>query len=273
MADWGSPVSGSKFFGWSGGSLCVPDASVHTKGSWSDVCTLERSGAFAFALTWGQAYTAHRTMLVDVAIGSAGQEKIIINNLMASFSAVGTNASRSHTSEIIIPVTLPVGTLVRARCQSSYASNSGVFTFAYSINIPSPWTGSMINTYGASTGSSAGTTMTASNTSFTFGSYVEITSYCERMECLFVAVSPRNAQSAFGDQDGRWEVSVGDVGSEKQIAAGTVQANLATQITNPQWFGPYYQQVAEGQRLSARLQRQLDSSSQRDLDIIVYGVR
>lgn len=273
MADWGSPVSGANFVGWNGGNLCVPNATEHTKGAWSDLITLVRSGAFAFSLSWGQPYGTHRTLLFDLAVGASGQEKVIVNNLMIACSAVGSTASRSHGCEVIIPITLPTGTLVRARCQSSYASNAGVYPFATSANIPTSWTGSSIVTYGADTANSAGTTLTADNTSFVWGAYVQLTASCERMESFFVAVSPRASQTAFDDQDGRWEVAVGGAGAENPIAAGMVQANSATRLTNPQWFGPYYQQVAPGQRLSARLQRQVTSSSQRQLDIIVYGVR
>ena len=273
MPDFGSPVSGSAWVGRGSGPLCVPSATVHTKGAWSTVATLERSGQVAFGVAWGQSYTSHRMMLIDLAIGASGSEQIILSNLAVAFSAVGANACRAHAQEIVLPITLPPGSVISARCQSSYASNAGVYpTLPSSYNLPTAWTGSEITTYGADTANTAGTTLTANAASFVWGAYTQLTPSCNRMECFFVAVFPRTAQNGFTDQDGWWELAVGASGSEQTIASGNTEAGLATQLTKPQWFGPYYQQVAEGQRLSGRLLRQW-ATTQRALDMIVYGVR
>lgn len=93
------------------------------------------------------------------------------------------------------------------------------------------------------------------------------------MECFFVALTSQYAQTAHSNQDGWWQLAVGASGSEQTIATGTVQTGTATMLAAPQWFGPFYQPIAEGQRLSARLSRQFDSGSQRSLGMIVYGVR
>ena len=273
MPDFGSPVSGGAWVGQNGADICVPSATMHTKGSWSDVTTLGRSGQIAFGLTWGQSYTSHRMMLIDLAIGAAGSEQVILSNLAIAFSAAGSSACRAHWQEIVLPLTLPEGSLLRARCQSSYGSNAGVYpVLSSSYNLPSAWTGNEITTYGADTANTAGTTLTAGAGNFAWGPYAQLTSSCNRMECFFVVVFPRVAQNAFSDQDGWWELAVGESGSEQIIASGNTEANLATQLNNPQWFGPYYQQVADGQRLSGRLMRQ-NTTSQRTLDMIVYGVR
>lgn len=272
MADWGSPVSGSGFNGFGGQVLCVPNATTHTKGGWYSLGTLAKTGMVVLQISWGQNYTTHRTLLFDFAVGALGQEKTILSNLMVAFSEVGANASRAQCAEILIPITLPAGSAISAKCQSSYASNAGAYVSFLSSNIPCSWTGSVIDTYGANTATSAGTTMTADNAAFTMGAYAQLTASCERMECFFVAVSPRTAQSAYSDQNGYFELALGSAGNEKVIASGTPEVSLGTKLTTPQWFGPYYHQVSAGQRLSARLQRQF-TTSQRTLDIIVYGVR
>ena len=273
MADWGSPVSGSQWSMSAGGPLVVPGSSANTKGNWVTLATLGRSGLLTVAPGWGQNTTSHRRMYFDLAIES-GNEKTFIENMMFAYSQVGTNASRAHVCEVTIPITLPEGAVVRARAQSSLGSFPGAYlslTSAY--NCPSSWTGSSVDTYGAVPASTFGTTITASNTSFVFGAYSEITASCNRMECFFVALTSQFSQTAHADQDGWWQLAVGPTGSEQIIASGTVQAGTATQLTAPQWFGPFYQPIAEGQRLSARLSRQWDSSSQRSLGMIVYGVR
>ena len=273
MPDWGSPVSGAKFVTRIGSPLVLPSATANEKGAWADVGTLGRSGNIAIGVNWQQAYTTHRTMLFDFAIGSAGSEQVFLSNFACAFSSVGATASRSHNGFITIPITLPAGSLIRARSQSSYVPHAGGYVLVTtSYNYPSPWTGSEITTYGATTASSSGTTLTANAADFTYGAYSQLTASCDRMDCFFVAVFPRTSQTSFNDQDGVWELAVGVAGSENTIASGTVQANSATRITHPQWFGPFFQQVAKGQRLSARLMRQ-GTTSQRTLDIIVYGVK
>lgn len=273
MADWGSPVSGSQWSPQAFGPLVVPGSSANTKGSWVTLATLERSGLLTVAPGWGQNTTSHRRMYFDLAIES-GNEKTFIENMMFAYSQVGASASLAHVCEVTIPITLPEGAVVRARAQSSLGSFPGAYlslTSAY--NCPSSWTGSSVDTYGAVPSSTFGTTITASNTSFVFGAYSEITASCNRMECFFVALTSQLAQIGHIDQDGGWQLAVGDVGNEQIIASGTVQVGTATQLTAPQWFGPFYQPIAEGQRLSARLWRQHDSASQRSLGMIVYGVR
>ncbi len=272
MPDWGSPVSGSAWVGQNGSALCVPSSTANVKGAWSNVGTIGRSGMVALGMSWGQGITAHRTLLFDLAIGASGQEQVIFSNLMLSFSSVAT-ASRSHCQEIVLPITLPTGSILSARCQSSYVPNAGVYpTLSSHYNIPSSWTGSEITTYGADIANSAGTTLTAGAGDFTWGAWATITASCEREEAFFVAVSPRSVQNSFNDQDGWWELAIGGAGSEQVIASGNVEATLATAIVHPQWFGPYYCQAALGQRLSGRLMRQW-ATNQRTLDMIVYGVR
>lgn len=273
MPDFGSPVSGAIFAKQFGSSLIVPSTTANTKGAWADVGTINgRTGSISLSVNWNQSYTTHRTMLFDFAFGPAGSETTFLSNLACAFSSVGDAASRAHAGVISLPISLPAGSLIRARSQSSYASNAGGYVaVSASYNAPSPWVGSMVTTYGADLTTSAGVTLTAASADFTWGAYTQISASCERMDCFFVAVIPRAAQSSLTNQDGWWELAVGDAGSEKAIATGNVQANSATQICMPQWFGPFFQHVSAGQRLSARLMRQ-STTAQRTLDIIVYGV-
>lgn len=272
MADWGSPVSGAAFVSGFGSPLVVPSATANVKGAWYDVGILGSSGNITLGVSWYQSYTTHRTMLFDFAIGPAGSEQIFLTDLACAFSAVGTNASRAHVGFITLPITLPKGSQIRARAQSSYASNAGGYLTVSSYNAPSPWLGSEITTYGADTSVSAGTTLTADNASFVFGSWGQITASCDRMDCFFVAVFPRTTQTSYSEQDGWWELAVGAAGDEEPIATGNVQAQSSTRLTQPQLFGPFFQQVKQGQRLSGRLQRQ-NTTNQRTLDMIVYGVK
>lgn len=272
MADWGSSISGSTYGSPANPGPFVPSAAAHTKGGWADFITPVRTGAIVIGVDWGQTYTTHRTMLFDFAVGTAGNEKIFLENLMCAYSAIGNTASREQSAELVLPIILPNNQLLRVRCQSSYASNAGAYLVVRPYDTPSSWVGSVIDTYGADTANSAGTTMTANSASYTYGSYAQITASCERMECFFVAIAPRVAQSAFSIQGGTWEVAIGGAGAEINIAQGNVGSGTATQLSSPQFFGPFYHQISSGQRLSARLMRE-GTTSQRTLDIIVYGVR
>ena len=274
MPDWGSPVSGSALNQLSVGTMtCTPGATAHAKGAWANLGTPVRTGALGLSINWGQDYATHRVTMFDFAVGPAGSETIFLSNLALAYSSVGITASRTHQQEIVIPIALPKGQLIRFRAQSTYASHAAVqCNLSAAYDVPSPMTGSLVDTYGANPAATNGVLLTANAANIVFGPYSEIVPSCNRMECFFIAVFPRTAQNGFSNQANFWELAVGPEGSEVTIAKGQCAGNSSTALSQPQWFGPYFQQIAAGQRLSARVAKQ-GTTSQRTLDMIVYGVR
>ena len=278
MPDFGSPVSGANLAsglqaGTASTKTAVPGATAHTLGSWVDLGTPDRSGVLGFSVNWGQDTTVHRVVMFDLATGNAGAEQVILSDLAIVYSGSGITASRTHQQEIQIPILLPPNQLIRVRSRCSIASLAGVQVNLASVyNSPSAWTGSIVDTYGAVPASTGGTTMTSDTGDRIMGAYSTISAACDRIECFFVSVFARTAQTAFNNQSNFWELAVGPTGQEETIAAGLCAASSSDGITKPQFFGPFFQQISSGQRLSARCAKQW-ATTQRTLDMIVYGVR
>lgn len=152
------------------GTTITASGSTHTKGSYGTLIALTTYPAFGL---WVRAKsnalaTTRRNVLMDIAIGdgtSGGSESIIVPNLIIG----PANAGSGRT--YYFPVQIPAGVSVRARTQSSTASQTTVvaaFTnFASFMHAPPVW-----DAYGVNTGTSQGTSVTPASGSF--GSWTSI---------------------------------------------------------------------------------------------------
>jgi hypothetical protein len=150
-------------------------ASANAKGAWTQLNSAQPRDACFVLLQVSTDYgSATINSAIDLGVGSSGNEVAILNNLVINNSFEGDG----NVIELAIPLLIPAGERLAARCQSSSASQSlGVSLFT--------WDGaySMEGVNGAEavgfqSGSTEGTSVTAGASSL--GSYTQLTAATPR---------------------------------------------------------------------------------------------
>lgn len=274
MADFG-PSQGDCFTGAIQVNM-TPGASAHSKGSWSTFGggPLGRCDGFYLMPAFLGNNSTLRTLMMDVGVGAS--PNVVINNLMVCPpNANPSTVCRIVGQQVFFPVSLPVGHDLKARSQSNMASHPGIYVDATPCFSGLPCVGSVVDTYGADTTNSKGVTLTASNTENVLGSWSQIVASCERIKAIIVAVGHGQANwSTFGDQWKSIQIGIGAAGSEQLLfSVESIGASSGTGSPSQAWFGPYYVDLPAGTRISGRHSTQHTSSSQRTIDVILYGIR
>jgi hypothetical protein len=130
-------AAGIDVVGYSGGlgTPVTPSPTANTKGSYAQLVASSardyigflasvdyQNGATTNALSW----------LIDIAIGGAGNEQIIVpNKYMQSISIAGSSVPTPTFGPFFIPI--PAGTRIAARCQAGGASAAALGLSLYGI--------------------------------------------------------------------------------------------------------------------------------------------
>lgn len=271
MADWGPWVGDSS--GVPIGCSAVPSATAHVKGSFQyNVANTERCEGLEVHIDWEQYHSTVRTLLYDIGFDSSN---ILIANLMHCPPAAGASLSRAGQCRVYFPISVPAAQL-QIRVQSSMASHGVVYPLLLKRRSGLPTVGSVVDTYGADTSNTKGVTVTAGNTGWEQGAWTEISASCKRIKALIVAVGHGQVTlNAHSDKAYTLQIGIGAAGSEQVVVDWSSSGGIssASLTTAPSFLGPVYVDIPEGSRLSARLSEQWNSSSQRSLSIIAYGIR
>lgn len=272
MADWG-PCVGDAQWAIGYGNL-TPDATAHTKSAWASInSNTDRSDGLLIAVPYLQHHTSIRTLLVDIGFGSP--EQTIISNLMLCPPTGGLNTCRAIAQTIWFPVSLPPIDL-KVRSQASIASHGTFSLRANKIRSGLPMAGTVVDTYGADTANTRGVVATGSTTEGVFGSWAEVTASSNRVKALMIAVGNGNQSwAAYSNQWYYIDIGIGGAGSEQVVLelreAGGSSSGTGTAA--PLMLGPFFVDIPDGSRISVRTAKQYSSSSQRTLDVVLYGIR
>lgn len=272
MADWGPWVG--DLDGAYGSYDVTPGAAAHAKGSWANNITdTTRADGLLLLFSWQQAYTTVRSLLYDVGIG-AGSD-ILIPNLMHCPPAGGANVSRAGQQSVYFPIAVPPAQL-RMRSQCSMASHGTSYMMTQKRLSGLPVVGSVVDTYGADTANTKGTTLTAPNNETSFGSWYQLTASSQRIKALILAVGHGQADlTTYTDQWHHIQLGIGSAGNEV-VFAQFVEAGGSSSVPKtiaPGFIGPIYVDIPAGSRLSARVKKMVASSYQRTIDLVAYGIR
>lgn len=254
----------------------TPNATAHTKGSWATQSGSApgRTDGFYLEPPFLGENSTIRSLLVDIGFGS-GPTTLISNLMVCPPNANHTTLPRCIAQHTYFPVSVPSSELLKARAQASMSSHDDVYLWATTMSSGLPCVGSVVDTYGADTANSKGTTLTASTTEATFGSWVQMTASSERVKALMIAVGHGQADwSTYGNQWLSLQIGVGAAASEVELVRiYDLGSSSGTGIVSQHWLGPYYVDIPSGTRISARVAKQYSSSSQRTVDVILYGIR
>lgn len=240
-------------------------ASTNTKGAYAAVVASTAVDCDGFLVTFaGQ--TSNVRVLLDIAIGGAGSEDVIVDNLLWS-----ANQNLVHT--FYVPVSLPAGTRIAARCQSSTGS---VVTAVSVVLVKGGWrtppSASAVITWGANTADSGGTALDAGAAANTFGTVVELAASTAADVFAVALQTAANANTTPKAGSFLVEILVGGAGSEVPVAAiGFRAAGVADSYgPGPDFWFPCA--IPAGSRVSARVMSTVTDATDRVLDVVVFGM-
>jgi hypothetical protein len=153
-----------------GVTLTGDGVTAHVKGPWSQLIASSAFDAYGISVLVGstaRAASVDIRRLVDIGIGAASSEIVIIANLEAGGSAEWGDPS-CQPAHYVFPIFIPAGTRIAGRCQGQAISPTVQCQVRlYSTPIgPCGWTGSTVTTYGADTANSRGVLHTHGNASY-----------------------------------------------------------------------------------------------------------
>lgn len=276
MPDWPRSFGGVQYFesvgqvSSNGTGLTAP-ASANTKGAWQQItaATDKDWDGFHVQVLVGQGTL---DVLIDIGIGAAASEQVILENVLISSPNVG--AGDGYTAaHFYVPLPVKAGTRVAGRYQTSSTTNDEVFVLLEGAAGDSFSALSLgrATTYGASTADSGGTSVDCGGSINTKGAWSQLSAA--------IANPIRHALVCFGNQANNARTNVSflvDVGVGAAAAEVVVVPNMYVRarqfddlLVPP--FAERSMTAQSGQRLAARAQCQTADATDRLVDVVVIG--
>lgn len=268
-----------------GGTTVTSSATAHTKGAW-----VQLDAATAFEATMLALYITVQFQdtlyLVDIGIGAAGSEQVLIPNLLVSQS-VGV------TTEVVLPISVPAGSRISVRSQDNFGSSglyvSGMLYAGGLANNPPYQT---VTAYGISTATSTGVSADAGGTANTKGVWAQIVAATTTTikALLISAIRSAPATSAATDYSTLYDIGVGASGSEQvllpnmRLFCSTMTGGVSTPYTAgsgtlsglstvvPRIIQPIPCDIPSGVRLAVRQQSTSINANDRKTAYAIYGL-
>lgn len=205
-------------------------------------------------------------ILVDIGIGASGSEVVLVNSL---YAVAGSAAARC--SQYRLPITLPKGTRVAARSRANVGSAAvGVVVQATSKETFGVPGSSVVDTYGATTGSSRGTAIDPGATANTYGAWTQIVAATAR-ESRWMSIGLGSGNNyVLTVADHLVDIGIGASGSEVVLLPGLYfRANATSDFIYPGTFN-FDVLVPAGARLAARSKCSITDATDRKVDVVLY---
>lgn len=247
--------------------VILTDGALNTKGAWSeviaaadvveDVCLLK--------ISIDNASTLATQYLIDIGKGGAGSEIVIVANIPFA-SATQFNVGQWS---ILIPVSLPKGTRVAARCQSNAA---GAETVRVQVHAIGGQLNSAVNTtYGSDTSTSAATTIDPGASASTKGAWTELTASSTDTIAWLTVVLSGLGNDARTTATYNLDIGTGGAGSETVVLADLhfKTDTAADDFTCMQFMFPI--SIAAGTRIAARGWCTINDATDRLFGVSIIG--
>jgi len=236
-------------------------ASVHTKGSYQEVVasTSADSNFMSFRIQSTAVNGASAGHLLDIAVGSAGNEVVIAPDL-----AVGGIAGLGSDVLIQMPISIPSGSRIAIRNQAEIASQTARVAQFELFNLDATGVPTEVDSLGINTATSAGTKLAGSS-----GSWTEIVASTTRAYTAICMV-PSTTEAVQGNVANRTlEVGVGSSGNEVSFGAINVSYSANEFVAGRSNVVLFGQDIPAGSRLAVR--HDIASNPQR-ADISLIGI-
>lgn len=248
-------------------------AGANAKGSWTELIA---STSIAAKLVWVhyRANTDASPYVLDIGVGSAGSEDVIIPNLLVDQQTAGTGNAQGGFGPFRVDIASASRIAVRAETDATAAGDETINVEVLICDSELPLlTSPTLNTYGVTVGSTPkGNTLDPGATINTKGAYTEITaSAAASIQHLHIVLGTK-MNTAAAAADFLIDIAIGSAGSETDIVSNLFFSTIAapdfilpTTIVIPgDNFG--------SQRISARAQCSINDATDRLLSIAATAV-
>jgi len=267
----GGIVRGTDLDGASSGVTITANATLNTKGSYTELLASTPYQANAIILNFRGVHTPASTtaFLMDIAVGAGGSEVVIGENLIASSHT--SNGSPASVITIVHPI--PQGTRISARCQANPGS-SQMIVQGFLNSSASQGSMDVTTTYGASTPFSGGTDVDPGAVANTKGAWAELgTSGPAGVRQLSIGVGPRLQDRAAEVTNWQIDIGIGAAGSEHVIVPDwPVSTSEGIGVILPVISPIIDVSIPSGTRIAARARSSSTAALTRIIDVIGYGV-
>jgi len=262
MADW--PVNGN--IAYCGYYACSIEPSAdNTKSAYTEMFSAIPKDITSIAIysTCGNP----GSWMADLAVGSAGNEVPIIENLF-----VDTSKNR-EVFYPVFPISIPKGTRlsIRAQCSGVVARQYGYGLFLFSGGYLCPRGKNKVITLGANTTDTGGTSIDPGTSAGMYGDWVEMSPSLEENTDYLIMAFGRQGDTDRSSADWTLQVGVGSEGNETVVLENlVVKCHSDDDTIWPRFFSfPF--SFAKGQRISVRAKSTITDSN-RTFDLIMYLV-
>lgn len=252
----------------SNGVLITKPGVANTKGAWIQLIAATPAPAGELWLSFNLASTTGGAdLLFDIGIGPAGQEQVLVPNLMVSQGSLTLGVL------IRLPAEIPPGTRIAARVQSSNSINS--CNLAAYLGVPAwgfPPGSQAFDDLGTSLGNSRGTNIDCGAVANTKSAYVQLAAATPRAYRGLLVLIGNGGRVAPAAASFTVDIARGPAGQEQIILPDLlVRGNASFYFTNNN-FGPVHLHIPAGERLAARAQSSTAVATDRLVDVQLIGV-
>jgi hypothetical protein len=256
------------------GTTVAAHASTNTKGNYVELSSSTPMAADGFYVVIGGGGSSVGAQLLDIAIGAASSEQVIVPNI-----AFG-NLNLRHTYCLYFPVPIPAGTRLSARTQSAVsAQNVSVSVMLAKGGLLVPGSLGRCVDIGTNTSASRGTNVDPGGSANTKPGYVQITAATTApiKALLVMAVNGTATNDRVTDADWLFDIAIGAGGSE-QIIAPNIHVAMdnggtgVAGISQPPFWLPV--EIPTGSRIAVNPQsdNNTDTDENRDFYLSFIGV-
>jgi hypothetical protein len=241
-------------------------ASTNTKGSWSEICDSTPIECDSFQL-YAFVTPTLRNYLIDIGIGAVGQEVVIVENIQ-----LHSGTTESPAAPMLIPIKIPAGSRIAARCQSTTGSSTAAVSITlHKEGMYIPLDNNRATTYGANTADSGGADLDPGGSAGVYGTWQQIVSTTvEDIRFMNICLGSR-VNTVMANSDCNVQVAYGPAGQEITIMPNMTMRSLTTTdwFLPCWWWAPVY--VPGGNRLVARARSNITDATDRLLEIVAIG--
>jgi hypothetical protein len=256
----------------------VASSTAHAKGAWTQVVAATSTTWRGFLLLFGTRSTGatDTSSLLDVGIGDAGSEVVIVADLPVGYTAGGT---------ALIPIEVPAGVRVALRRQDAVGSNNTAYGLYPIAGEPAGGGAprcAAATTYGTTAATSQGTAVTAASNN-TFGSWVELAAATSSpIRRLLVGIQGNGDTDVAANSAFSIEIGVGAAGAEVAVARlGSFTGSAEFMNAYPFMAGlqslpgvvPLALSIPEGSRLAVRYMAAAAGTTNPSIDVTLIGMR
>jgi len=235
-----------------------------TKGSYVELIA-STTQEYHGLIVYGRKDANDSATATDIAIGSAGNEEI----LLPDFAITGYKVF-AESSKAFIPVYIPAGSRISART-ACFIGLSPAYIHLVGVAASGGGAGGgIVTTYGRGADFS-GTFMDSSTSTNTKGSWYELTASTTADIRQLIYFMGKFSNTADSDASFLVDIGIGGAGSEEIIVANQLFAsNSSEKLNGGLGVAPIY--IPKGTRIAARCQSSINVATDRAMSISIMGV-